>query len=66
MKLKIYSQVGTLTSGAIEIVAEANSAKGPIAASEKYVMAANFKDEGIEWTNACFDSSDVAQSTYCP
>lgn len=64
--IKIYAQAGTLTSGAIEVVAEANAAKGPIAAAEKYVMAANFIDQGIEWSNTCFDASDTAQTTYCP
>ena len=64
--IKIYSQVGTLTSGAIEVIAEANSTKGPISASEKYVMSADFDSTGITWTNTCFNSSDVAQETYCP
>ncbi|CAK1738072.1 type IV pilus assembly protein PilA/prepilin peptidase dependent protein D [Vibrio crassostreae] len=65
-EIKIYSQVGTLTSGAIEIIAEANSAKGPIAASEKYVMSADFNSKGITWTNTCFNASNVSQKTYCP
>ncbi|WP_199438295.1 pilin [Vibrio owensii] len=65
-EIKIYARVGTLTSGAVEVVAEANSTKGPIAASEKYVMAATFKDEGIEWENSCFKADDSAQTIYCP
>lgn len=65
-EIKIYAQEGTLTSGAVEIIAEANSAKGPIAATEKYVMAAEFKNEGIIWTNTCFDTNDDLQTVYCP
>ena len=65
-EIKIYAQVGTLTSGAVEVIAEANSAKGPIAAAEKYVMSADFQDEGIVWTNTCFDKNDASQTIYCP
>lgn len=65
-EIKIYAQVGTLTSGAVEVIAEANSAKGPIAATEKYVMSADFKDEGIVWTNTCFDKNNNSQTVYCP
>lgn len=64
--IKIYAQAGDLTSGAVEVIAEATADKGPIATSEKYVMAATFDDNGIEWTSSCFDADDEQQTTYCP
>ncbi|MGR5066788.1 pilin [Vibrio alfacsensis] len=64
--IKIYARVGTLTSGAVEVIAEAIAAKGPITSGEKYVMAATFKDEGIEWDNRCFKADDSPQTIYCP
>ena len=51
---------------AVTITAEADKAKGPIAKGEKYLMVAEYKPQGLEWSASCLTADGKEQETYCP
>ncbi|MFH4556763.1 pilin [Vibrio diabolicus] len=53
-------------SGAIAVIARADATKGPIAANEKYIMAATYLDVGLEWESSCEKSDGTSNTEYCP
>ncbi|MGF1886622.1 prepilin-type N-terminal cleavage/methylation domain-containing protein [Photobacterium profundum] len=50
----------------IDVIAKAVNAKGPIKASETYVMTAKYDTDGLVWTTYCTTDGTATQDTYCP
>ncbi|EHA1081578.1 TPA: pilin [Photobacterium damselae] len=56
----------TKDANAVEVIAKALNAKGPIAANETYVMKAVYGTDGLEWSTYCTTDGSKTQDTYCP
>ena len=61
----VTTVVGT-ESGAVNLVATSNAAKGPIKSGETYVMVGTYTDSGVTWDTYCTTNGTTKQDTYCP
>ncbi len=66
IEITVSDAASESVSGAIAVIARAASVKGPIAVDEKYIMAATYLDEGLEWANSCKKSDGTSNTDYCP
>ncbi|EGU39232.1 pilin [Vibrio scophthalmi] len=60
------SVTATNVSGAIQVIAQATSDKGPVKSGEEFILSATYSDQGITWAASCTDAGGNAQSAYCP